>query len=103
MTSLDRLPADQRAVLELVLERGRSYDEIAKVLQVDRAGVRQRALAAFDALGPQTDIPPERRGLIADYLLGQLPERISDQVRDRIAGSPAERAWARILASQLAP
>ena len=52
------LPADQRAVLELVLQRGRNYDQIARLLSVDRAGVRQRALAAFDALGPRTATSP---------------------------------------------
>ena len=52
MASLDSLPADQRAVLQLVLQRGRSYDDIAKLLSIDRAAVRQRALAALDALGP---------------------------------------------------
>lgn len=103
MASLDSLPVDQRAVLELVLERGRSYDEIAKLLSVDRAGVRQRALAAFDAIGPQTQIPPERRALIADYLLGQLPPKVSDSVRDRLGSTPSERAWARMLASELSP
>lgn len=103
MASLDRLPADQRAVLELVLRRGRTYDQIATLLSLDRAGVRQRALAAFDALGPETEIPGERRGLIADYLLGQLPPRVAETVRDRLGSSPAERAWARILASELAP
>ena len=54
MASLDHLPADQRAVLELVLQRGRNYDQIATLLSVDRAGVRQRALSAFDALAPDT-------------------------------------------------
>src|SRR5947209_6572692 len=103
MASLDRLPADQRAVLELVLRRGRTYDQIATLLSLDRAGVRQRALAAFDALGPETEIPAERRGLIADYLLGQLPPRVAETVRDRLGSTPAERAWARILASELAP
>ena len=54
MASLDTLPADQRAVLSLVLERGKSYDEIAQMLSIDRAAVRDRALKAFDAIGPQT-------------------------------------------------
>jgi Sigma-70, region 4 len=103
MASLDSLPADQRAVLQLVLQRGRGYDEIAKMLNVDRAGVRERALAAFDALGPHTRVPPERRALITDYLLGQLPERVSEQTRDRLGESASERAWARVLASELAP
>ncbi len=103
MSSLDSLPADQRAVLELVLKRGRGYDEIARLLSLDRAGVRERALAAFDALGPPTRVPPERRALITDYLLGQLPPRVTDDTRQRLAQSAGERAWARVLASELAP
>ena len=101
MASLDSLPPDQRAVLQLVLKQGRTYDEIAKMLSIDRAGVRDRALAAFDALGPQTRVPPERRALITDYLLGQLPERVTEQTRERLGESASERAWARVLASEL--
>ncbi|MGZ4185959.1 MAG: RNA polymerase sigma factor [Solirubrobacteraceae bacterium] len=103
MASLDSLPADQRAVLELVLKRGRTYDQIAQMLSIDRAGVRERALAAFDALGPQTRVPPERRALITDYLLGQLPAKVSEDTRQRLGQSASERAWARVLASELEP
>jgi hypothetical protein len=87
-----------------VLQRGRSYDDIAGLLAIDRAAVRDRALAALDALGPaETTVPPERRALITDYLLGQLPSRVRDETRERLASSPSERAWARVLASELAP
>lgn len=103
MASLENLPADQRAVLQLVLKRGRTYDEIARLLSIDRAAVRARALAAFDALGPQTRVPPERRALITDYLLGQLPPRVRTVTRDRLAESAIERAWARVLSAELAP
>ncbi len=103
MASLDTLPPDQRAVLQMVLQQGRTYDEIAEMLRIDRAGVRDRALAAFDALGPQTRLPAERRGLITDYLLGQLPESVGAQTRDRLGEAPSERAWARVLSSELAP
>jgi hypothetical protein len=103
MASLDTLPPDQRAVLDLVLRRGRSYDQIAELLSIDRAGVRERALAAFDALGPQTGVPAERRALITDYLLGALPPPVADDVRGRLAASPGERAWARVVASELQP
>jgi hypothetical protein len=103
MATLDSLPADQRAVLQLVLQRGRSYDEIARLLSIDRTAVRQRALSAFDALGPQTGISDQRRHLITDYLLNQLPGGVAGQVRDRLAQSASERAWARVLASELAP
>jgi Sigma-70, region 4 len=88
MASLDSLPADQRAVLALVLGRGRSYDEIARLLSIERAGVRARALAAFDALGPQTGVPAERRALITDYLLGQLPPRLADETRAPLSSGP---------------
>jgi hypothetical protein len=103
MASLDSLPADQRAVLSLVLERGKSYDEIARMLSIDRTAVRERALAAFDALGPQTQITDLRRALITDYLLGQLPPAVAAETRDRLANNPSERAWARVLASELTP
>jgi hypothetical protein len=103
MASLDSLPGDQRAVLELVLKQGRGYDEIAKLLSIDRAGVRERALAAFDALGPQTRVAAERRALITDYLLGQLPPRVAQETREHLSQSASERAWARSLTSELGP
>lgn len=103
MASIDSLPHDQRAVLELVLRRGRSYDEIAQLLSIDRAGVRQRALSALDTLGPEAGVPAERRALITDYLLGALPPKVTEQVRDRLAQSPGERAWARVVAAELQP
>ncbi len=103
MSSLDRLAGDQRAVVELVLKQGRGYDEIATLLSIDRAGVRERALSAFDALGPHTRVPPERRALITDYLLGQLPPRVADDTREHLSQSASERAWARSLASELGP
>jgi hypothetical protein len=103
MTPVESLPPDQRAVLELVLRRGRTYDEIAQLLSIDRAGVRQRALSALDALGPDAGVPAERRALITDYLLGALPPRVAEQVRLRLADAPAERAWARVIAAELEP
>jgi hypothetical protein len=103
MTSLDNLPADQRAVLQLVLQRGRSYDEIAELLSINRAAVRERALTALDALGPHTSLDPQRQALITDYLLGQLPPAVAAETRERLAAAPDERAWARVIASELAP
>jgi hypothetical protein len=103
MASLETLPPDQRAVLQMVLARGRGYDDIAKMLSIDRAAVRGRALEALDALGPETGVPDARRQLITDYLLGQLPARLADETREQLARSPTERAWARVVASELAP
>jgi hypothetical protein len=103
MASIDTLPADQHAVLQLVLQRHRNYDDIAQLLSIDRAAVRERALAALDALAPGTRVAPERRALITDYLLAQLPAPVAAETRQMLARSPGERAWARVVASELAP
>jgi hypothetical protein len=50
MTELDRLPPDQRAVLSLVLDRGKSYAEVAELLGIPESTVRDRAHTALDAL-----------------------------------------------------
>ena len=102
MTSLETLPADQRAVLQLVLQRGRSYDDIARLLSMDRSAVRARAALALDALGPQTGLEGERRQVITDYLLGQLDPGAATAAQNELASAPGERAWARVVASELA-
>jgi hypothetical protein len=50
MTEPDRLPPDQRAVLSLVLDRGKSYAQVAAMLSIPEATVRERAHAALDTL-----------------------------------------------------
>jgi hypothetical protein len=102
MASLDTLPGDQRAVLQLVLGRGRSYAEIARLLSINPEAVRERALSALDALGPQTRASQENRMAITDYLLGQLPDDALPGVRDVLAHSAAERAWAQAVSGELA-
>ena len=64
--------------------------------------MRARALSALDEIGPDTGLAPEARALITDYLLGQLPEKVAEQTRDRLAESPYERAWAGVVATELA-
>jgi len=103
MSSLDSLPADQRAVLQLVLSRGRSYDEIARLLSINASAVRERAQTALDTIGPHTDVAPEHQQRVADYLLGQLPDAEAAEARNLLADSPGARAWARVVASELAP
>ncbi|MDE3131301.1 MAG: RNA polymerase subunit sigma-24, partial [Acidobacteriota bacterium] len=72
MSPLETLAPDQRAVLQLVLQRGRSYDQIAAMLSIGREAVRQRAHDALDALTPASGRAGPGRALVADYLLGQL-------------------------------
>jgi len=101
MATLDSLPPDQRAVLQMVLQRGRSYGDIAAMLSIERSAVRRRALDAFDALGPTNSIPSPQRALLTDYLLGQLPARAAEEVREQLGGTPPGRAWARVVSAQI--
>jgi hypothetical protein len=103
MSALDNLAPDQRAVLQMVLQRGRSYDEIAALLSIERAAVRQRALDAFDSLAPATVLPGPESALITDYLLRQLPEKVAEQVYSYLQASDTDRAWAEAVSSVLAP
>lgn len=103
MSALDKLPPDQRAVLQMVLQRGHSYDQIARLLSIDRAAVRQRALDGFDALTPTTVLPGAERALVTDYLLGQLPDRVAEEVHGYLQTSDADREWARAIAAEVAP
>ncbi|HEX3802404.1 MAG TPA: sigma factor-like helix-turn-helix DNA-binding protein [Solirubrobacteraceae bacterium] len=103
MGALDSLPPDQRAVLQMVLQRGRSYDEIASVLSIDRGAVRQRALDGFDAITPASVLPGPERALVTDYLLGQLPDKVAEQVYSYLQASEPDREWAQALADEIAP
>ena len=104
MASLDQLPADQRAVLQLLLKQERTYEGLSSVLRVDPEGVRERAHAALGALGPQTAaLSPERQEELSDYLLGQQPASEQARTRDFLAGSAAGRGWARVVADGLRP
>jgi len=63
MDPIDQLPPDQSAVLSLLLRQGRSYADIANLLGIPEATVRERAHAALDAIsgGPATAPPRPRR------------------------------------------
>jgi Sigma-70, region 4/Anti-sigma-K factor rskA len=73
MTELDRLPPDQRAVLSLLLERGRSYSEVADLLAIPESAVRERAHAALDALA--NDSASAGRSAFAEEREPRLPAR----------------------------
>ena len=59
---------DQQATLQLLLERGQRYADLAQLLGVDEAEVRDRARAALTELG---GADPDRNVGLTDYLLGQ--------------------------------
>ena len=94
MSPLDPLAPDQRAVVSLILQQGRSYDDIAQLLGLPVAAVRSRAHAGLDALAPGNGLPGEITGPLADYLLGQQAERDAEATRGLLAESAPLRDWA---------
>ena len=73
------LTADKEAMLQLILEREQSYEDLATVLGVGPDEVRSRARAALAELGG-TD--PDTEVGLTDYLLGQAdPIGRADAVR----------------------
>jgi len=95
MAVLDLLAPDQRAVVGLVLQQGRSYQEIADLLGISRSAVRARAHAGLATLAPpDAEVPADEAGQLADFLLGQQDEAAERATRELIAGSSDARAWA---------
>src|SRR3978361_2286262 len=89
MARFDDLPADQKAVLQLVLRQGRTYEEIAGLLKISPEAVRDRAVTALDALGP-ADAPgleADRQDDVGDYLLGQQSASARAATREHLAES----------------
>jgi hypothetical protein len=84
------LSGDQRALLNLLLVRGKSPDEIAGTLGVDRAAVETRVEAALAALAPEgPSIPPA----VALQLVGRADPISRADAASAIAADPelAER------------
>jgi Sigma-70, region 4 len=100
MSPLDTLAPDQRAVLELVLRRGRSYGQLSELLGIPERDVRARADAGLRALAgePETGVDS---GRITDWLLGQQPDAEADRTRAAVARSEDARSWAAIAAERL--
>jgi hypothetical protein len=102
MARFDDLPADQKAVLQLVLRQGRTYAEIAGLLKISEAAVQNRALTALDAIGPaNADLGDDHQDEIGDYLLGQQSASERAATREFLEESQAGRDWARQVASDL--
>src|SRR3954451_21142485 len=105
MATLDQLPPEQRAIVELVVQRGRSYETLAEVLQVPSARVRELAREALTELSPRTAslVDVDRRGQVADYLLRQQSAEEERSTRDYLKQSEPARAWALSLLDSLDP
>jgi hypothetical protein len=92
------LTDDQRALLQLILERGQSYDDLAGVLGVGVDEVRSRARAALAGLG---GADPDAEVGLTDYLLGQAdPIGRADAVR-HLQADPESAKLASVLVERL--
>src|SRR3954471_19057175 len=79
--SLDALAPDQRAVVQLVLQQDRSYEELAGLLGISADAVRERAHKGLARLVDPGSVPDDQRGDISDYLLGQQSVSGREQTR----------------------
>jgi hypothetical protein len=103
VATFDQLSAEQRAILELILQRGQSYDQLSDTLGMPENRVRELAREALVGLAPITArrVEEDWRGQLADYLLGQQSGPESTATRGHLRRSEAARSWARSLLDSL--
>ena len=92
------LSPDASALLELILAKGQSYEDIASLLDVPESEVRDRARAALAELG---GADPDRNVALTDWILGQAdPIGRADAAR-RLREDPEDHALAGRLIESL--
>ena len=103
MATFDQLPAEQRAILELVLQRRQSYGDLADMLGMPTSRVRELARGALADLSPRSAgrVDAEWRGQVADYLLGQQSGPEGTATRGHLRRSEPARLWALSLLDSL--
>ena len=103
MATFDQLSAEQRAILELVLQRGQSYGDLADMLSMREERVRELAHHALVHLAPITapKVEDDWRGQIADYVLGQQSGPESTATRGHLRRSEQARVWTGSLLDSL--
>lgn len=103
MATFDQLPPEQKAILELVLQRRQSYSDLAGMLGMPTARVRELARQALTDLSPRSAsrVDPEWRGQVADYLLGQQTGPEGTATRGHLKRSEAARLWSLSLLDSL--
>jgi hypothetical protein len=89
---------DQKATLQLLLERGQAYGDLANLLGQDEAEVRARARAALTELG---GADPDRHVGLTDYLLGQADPIGRADASRHLREDPADHELATDLSLKL--
>ena len=85
-------------MLQLLLQRGQSYDDIGSLLGLEVEQVRSRARAALTEIGGQD---PDTEIGLTDYLLGQADPIGRADVARRLQSDSSTRDLAERLATQL--
>jgi Anti-sigma-K factor rskA/Sigma-70, region 4 len=103
VATFDQLSAEQQAIIELVLKRGQSYEELADMLGMGAPRVQELARDALVTLSPVSAKPvdPDWRGQLADYVLGQQSGPESTATRGHLRRSEPARTWTRSLLDSL--
>jgi hypothetical protein len=101
--SLEGLEPEQRAVLELLLARERSYSFVAGALDLDEDDVAQTAHDALRVLTPVTSarVGALDREAIGNLLLGQASPAQTAEAQAALKRPSAAREWAASLLDQL--
>jgi Anti-sigma-K factor rskA/Sigma-70, region 4 len=103
MATFDQLSPEQRAIVELVLRQGKTYDELADMLNLPEPRVRELARDALVELAPVSvrGVEQDWRGQLADYVLGQQSGPEATATKGHLRRSEAARSWARSLLDSL--
>jgi Anti-sigma-K factor rskA/Sigma-70, region 4 len=103
MATFDQLSAEQRAIIELVLKRGQTYQQLSEMLDMSPARVRELARESLVRLSPVSAaaVDDDWRGQIADYLLNQQTGPESTATKGHLRRSEAARGWARSVLDSL--
>ncbi len=103
MATFDQLTAEQRAIVELVLQQGKRYEELADMLGLSETRVRELARDALVDLAPISarGVEEDWRGQLADYVLGQQAGPEATATKGHLRRSEAARSWTRSLLDSL--
>ena len=103
MATFDQLSAEQRAIVELVLQQQKSYDDLAGMLGLPEERVRELARGALVDLAPVSarGVEEDWRGQLADYVLGQQSGAEATATKGHLRRSEAARTWTRSLLDSL--
>jgi hypothetical protein len=103
MATFDQLSPEKRAIVELVLQQGKTYPELAEMLGMPEPRVRELARDALVELAPVSvgGVEEDWRGQLADYVLGQQSGPEATATKGHLRRSEGARSWARSLLDSL--